>query len=259
MKLYIKNKRLISEHEHYQVAQVSDNITFEDLKTSQKVQSAIIGGYSLEEDIYIDAKNVKRQTQLDVVSLSCPSNILFSSTKNISESDTKKCLLDKESMYELFGTGKAAGQKLIYNEKEYELAGIITSSEPALVVENDDNEQLVTNIILDCSEELYRDKYISQLSYMMSFKKQYYVGDYASIVNWLETPNKWSDFSFWEKYNKKIKQRVRYMLYENKDVVEVTYYENILERFGSIAAMTVILLMILICTVKFLKIFKGKA
>ena len=216
-------KRQIAESERYQIIRLEEEEMKQ--KMEQDNQKIVVGGYSIYEDCTIRTKVAGRKTMLDVASLSFSSNVLFSSDVVLNNEDFDGCLLDEASMYALFGTLKVQGQSLFYRDREYKVRGLVALEEPILIIENEEKEEIVGNLVLDCSEEFYRDKYYQEYYYSYPYDdKYYYVADYASFLHWVETPNKWSDFSFFSDYGKRMKERWKGMVYQNKDVVEVQYY-----------------------------------
>lgn len=218
----------MEEAKQYQIIQLTkDGISFKemDYKIKNDEDSKITGGYAVYENQEVAAKGVKRIVMLNVVELSFSSDVLFFSDVILGTDAINGCLLDRDSMYALFGTVEVEGQQLFYQEKEYTVKGLVDSEEPLIVIQNTEEDRVVGNLVLDCREEFYRDKYYMELYYFYPFSgKSYYIADYTSFFHWIETPNKWSDFDFWRMYGNRIKDRWREMLFRNKDVVEVWYY-----------------------------------
>lgn len=97
-----------------------------------------------------------RVATADVVTVFGDTKLVFPVVQSLSAGDTAGCLLDKETAYNIFGTYKAAGYRLQYQNKTYIVRNVFASSEATLVIQADALSDVVfSKISLDVSQSAY--------------------------------------------------------------------------------------------------------
>ena len=97
-----------------------------------------------------------RVATADVVTVFGDTKLVFPVGQSLSAGDTAGCLLDKETAYNIFGTYKAAGYRLQYQNKTYIVRNVFASSEATLVIQADALSDVVfSKISLDVSQSAY--------------------------------------------------------------------------------------------------------
>lgn len=228
---YFENK------EEYQVLYGIEDMDYQDMELVREEQEYISGCYSVKENQQITGI-LNRESEVTVVYKDFDSELLFQSFNTLSREDKSGCLLDEETMYALFGTAVGVGQTVTFDEEEYIVRGVIKDDIPVMVInykeedkkgktesDTEDNAENntkmgVDGILIDASEELYKNQYRGKIENICSISEGYYFSDYKSITSWIETPTKWSDFNFWGKYFDTIGNRIQHMFLENKDIPE---------------------------------------
>ena len=195
-----------------------------DRNLRQNTQQHILGGYVVQEAQSLAADQVKKETEVSVLSLTCASSGIVMATAELNRDDEAGCLLDPDSLYALFGTTKAQGQRLTWQGKTYQVRGVLLTEQACMVVQNQEQEADLTGVILNVKKEFYRGQYSqNELASYPLKEESYYTKDYFSFFHWLETPNQWSDLSFYADLKKECQTRLEHIRYGNKDVLETVY------------------------------------
>lgn len=205
----------------------------------------ILGGYVQQQLQKIEAFHVKKDTSIPVLALTCSSARIVAATADLNKEDVAGCLLDADSLYTLFGTTKAQGQQLIWQENTYQVRGVLLTDQPCMVVQNTDEKAYLSGVILQVKKELYRGQYSqNEMTAYPVGEEGYYTKDYLSFFHWLTTPNQWSDLSFYGDLQKEYKNRIDHIRYANKDVLETIYvrlYYKRLQREAEILILAVLM------------------
>lgn len=88
----------------------------------------------------VENRELFRKVDTTVWALHGRSDLLFPQTPMINVQSQTNCLLSTSLAYELFGTTDVAGLSVIYQEKEYEIAGVIEHKENLFVYEPKEGE-----------------------------------------------------------------------------------------------------------------------
>ncbi|MDE6712822.1 MAG: hypothetical protein K2K20_03720 [Lachnospiraceae bacterium] len=216
-----RQKYFFQEKENYQVISGMEGFVYSDLVSGGESEEFVKGCYFIENDRQVEGI-VHRTAAVTVVGENIDSDILFPSFNRLAYDDVSGCLLDAETLYELFGTTDTLGQTVIYEEKEYMVRGVLDVNVPLMVISSKfEDDQRIDGLVLDTADEWYRDQYADILNSVYgSMDQSYYLTDYVSVARWIETPSKWSDFDFWSSYYDDIKMRLEHIFFDNKDITE---------------------------------------
>ena len=204
-------------------------LTFEQVNNSLSEQQYYEGAYCLLEDQQIYGEDVRRKISLDVVAGNVPWSGIVRINGTWIPEDSYGCLLSSESMYQLFGTDKADGQKIQVRGCDYYVRGVIQSDERfALLPYSKRNAATVGNVtgmILKIEDEAYRDQYADEMRNRIGVGGQsYYVKDYTTYFGRMDSPKTGTQIFDYRRWYAWIQQQWYRKLYHNKDVLERYYY-----------------------------------
>lgn len=216
-----RQKYFFQEKENYQVICGMEQFVYSDLVSDGEIREFMEGCYFIEEDQQVEGL-VRRTAAVTVVGENIDSDILFPSFNRLAHDDLSGCLLDADTLYELFGTANTLGQVVVYDGREYRVRGVVDVKLPLMVVSSEfADDQRVDGLVLDTTGEWYRNQYADLLNSVYgSIGRSYYLTDYVSAAKWIETPSKWSDFAFWDSYFDELKTRLEHVFFDNKDITE---------------------------------------
>lgn len=246
--------------ESCQVLDGIDGITYQDMETMKENQEFIVGCYSTYPVQSITGDG-QRSAKVTVIAVDGDSDLLFHSFNILYQGDDAGCLLDKDTMYEMFGTSVSVGGTVTYAGEEYVVRGIVDDHIPLMVVnlhepetvQGSESDREINGIILDTEGELYRGQYKEKMESAYDITgNSYYMTDYRSFANWIETPSKWSDFDFWGDYAQNVKNRLEHMFFENKEVPEQLCVKNGLKCTGYLLIVVIALIYMIVRAVKML-------
>lgn len=244
--------------ENCQVIDGVADTTYRDMETMKENQDFIAGCYSADPAQSI-AGEEQRSAEVTVIAVDGDSDLLFHSGNVLYRGDDAGCLLDKDTMYEIFGTSVSVGGTVTYAGTEYVVRGIVDDTIPLMVINLHEPETLqgaesdreITGIILDTEGELYRGQYQEKLLSAYGIAgNAWYMTDYRSPANWIETPSKWSDFGFWGDYADHIRDRLEHMVFENKEVPEQLCLKNGLKGAGYLLISVAALIYMIVRVIK---------
>lgn len=243
-----------------------NNLTDKEFDNIKQNFEYIVGEYQIFNQQKIIAYDIDKNVTTDLIEINFDSNIIFKSNNILYSDDLAGCLIDRDTMYLLFGTEISNKQILTIEGKDYIVRGIIDEISNAIVIQKVDNIQNEKKdkkeiekfgvVIIDCSSELYRNQYFNSISNILQVQEIFYVKDYYSIINWIETPSKWSDFGFFKEYNKKIKEKIEYIIYGKKDIVETMFYKLALKQLGYVILLCICITILIIQLVLLFKLKK---
>lgn len=204
-------------------------LTFEQVNNSLSEQQYYEGAYCLLEDQQIYGEDVRRKISLDVVAGNVPWSGIVRINGTWIPEDSYGCLLSSESMYQLFGTDKANGQRVQVCGCDYYVRGVIRSDERlALLPYSKRNAAVMENVsgvILNVKEEGYRDQYADKIENLILAQGQaYYIEDYTTFFGRIDPPKTGTQFFDYNRWYTWIQQQWYRKLYHNKDVLERYYY-----------------------------------
>lgn len=204
-------------------------LTFEQVNNSLSEQQYYEGAYCLLEDQQIYGEDVRRKISLDVVAGNVPWSGIVRINGTWIPEDSYGCLLSSESMYQLFGTDKANGQRVQVCGCDYYVRGVIRSDERlALLPYSKRNAAVMENVsgvILNVKEEGYRDQYADKIENLILAQGQaYYIEDYTTFFGRIDPPKTGTQFFDYNRWYAWIQQQWYRKLYHNKDVLERYYY-----------------------------------
>ena len=216
-----RQKYFFQEKENYQVICGMEQFVYSDLASDGEIREFMEGCYFIEEDQQVEGI-VHRTAAVTVVGENIDSDILFPSFNRLAHDDLSGCLLDADTLYELFGTANTLGQVVVYDGREYRVRGVVDVELPLMVVSSEfADDQRVDGLVLNTTGEWYRNQYADLLNSVYgSTGRSYYLTDYVSAAKWIETPSKWSDFAFWSSYSDELKTRLEHVFFDNKDITE---------------------------------------
>lgn len=209
------------EKDGYQVVCGLEQFVYSDLESGGKTQEFMEGCYYIEDGRQIEGI-VHRTAAVTVVGENMDSDILFPSFNRLAYDDVSGCLLDADTLYELFGTTNGFGQTVVYEDREYRVRGVLDVNIPLMVISSKfEEDQRIDGLVLNTAGEWYRNQYAEILNSVYGFGgRSYYLTDYVSVAKWIETPSKWSDFEFWGSYADQLKLRLEHTFFDNKDITE---------------------------------------
>ena len=156
------------------------------------------------------------------------SEYLFPYGKVLHQEDKEGCLIGKKTAEKLFGSHKAEGLVLKYNNKEFQVRGVFNKPEEILVIQKREEMEGRLNRVTVKKE---RGKTAAETARL--FGDTY--GIYGEVLRWdyyqsltwiLEMiPGKWSDFEGFRKNLESKKEEFRILSY-----VEKEYHRNYIYR-----------------------------
>ena len=206
-----------------------NSLLLEGVEEALDGQEAYQGAYCLLENEGVYGEDVRRKISMDVVVGNAPWGEMVQTTGTWIPEDSYGCLLSRESMYELFGTGKADGQKIQVRGCDYYVRGVILSDESfALLPYSKRNAAVlgnVTGVILKVEDEAYRDQYADEIRSRIGVGGQsYYIKDYTTYFGRMDAPKTGTQIFDYRRWYAWIQQQWYRKLYHNKDVLERYYY-----------------------------------
>ncbi len=90
------------------------------------------------EEAEVRNKNLNRSRKVPIqivagdMSLTAPMTLCYGNY--LYQSDSKGCILDRDTAYHLYGTEDAVGNILSYDKQEYHIRGVVKSSRPLLII-----------------------------------------------------------------------------------------------------------------------------
>lgn len=237
----VRQGYFFQEKENYQVICGLEQFVYSDLASGGETQELMEGCYFIEEDRQVEGI-VHRTATVTVVGENMDSDILFPSFNRLAYDDVSGCLLDVNTLYELFGTEDALGQTVIYDDREYGVRGVVDVDVPLMVVSSQfKDNQRVDGLVINTADEWYRNQYAELLNSVYgSMEQSYYLTDYVSAARWIETPSKWSDFEFWSGYSGELKLRLEHIFFDNKDITEQVCLRKSFQMMGLQTALVVL-------------------
>lgn len=204
-------------------------LTFEQINNSLSQQQYYEGAYCLLEDQQIYGEDVRRKILLDVVVGNVPWSEIVGINGTWIPEDSYGCLLSGESMYQLFGTDKANGQRVQVCGCDYYVRGVIPSDEKFLLLpcskRNAAVMENVSGVILNVKDEEYRDQYADRIENLIFAQGQaYYIEDYTTFFGRIDPPKTGTQFFDYNRWYAWIQRQSDHKLYQNKDVLERYYY-----------------------------------
>ncbi len=217
-----EQRAFFREKENYQAVYGEERSTYADFLTMQDNYPFVEGCYTVSSGQLVEGI-LCRDAEVTVIEESVDSNLLFPSFNVLYAEDDTGCLLDRGTMYILFGTAADVGQTVLYRGKEYTVRGIIETDLPIIVISGQTvrKDYPVDGFILNTESETYKNQYagLLQNSYK-NITQFYYLTEYVSLKRWVETPSEWSDFEFWGQWFQTAAGRAEHLLFENKDILE---------------------------------------
>lgn len=204
-------------------------LTFEQINNALSQQQYYEGAYCLLEDQQIYGEDVRRKISLDVVVGNVPWSEIVGINGTWIPEDSYGCLLSGESMYQLFGTDKANGQRVQVCGCDYYVRGVIPSDEKFLLLSCSKRNvavmENVSGVILNVKDEGYRDQYADRIENLIFAQGQaYYIEDYTTFFGRIDPPKTGTQFFDYNRWYAWIQRQSNHKLYQNKDVLERYYY-----------------------------------
>lgn len=240
--VYLKNLTLQAEKEGFDIAWLKEtfrhvpeqNDDEEDRDTNTRKYSFAAWTQCRKESIHSESGG--RGCSADIIVVYGASGCVFPVGRNILASDPAGCILGKKLSEELFGSDHAEGQKLVWQDHEWTVRGIVEEpSELCILQAGDLADQLVfdrISLVMKAGDDRRQagEEFILQQglsAHTLRFDHLYGMGWLNEMI-----PSDWSDFDGWKQNLEEHGKAVKLAKTTERTVIEETGLSH--QRWGRI-------------------------
>lgn len=240
--VYLKNLTLQSEEEGFDIAWLKEALRHvpeqngdkENRDTNTREYSFAAWTQRRKESIRSESSG--KDCSADIIAVYGASGCVFPVGRNIPASDPAGCILGKKLSEELFGSDHAEGQKLVWQDHEWTVRGIVEEpSELCILQAGDLADQLVfdrISLVMKAGDDRRQvgEEFILQQglsAHTLRFDHLYGMGWLNEMI-----PSDWSDFDGWKQNLEEHGKAVKLAKTTERTVIEETGLSH--QRWGMI-------------------------
>lgn len=180
-----------------------------------------------ERNQSLQAKDTEKNTWSNLLWISGSSELLLPCGKNLREEDKEGCLIDLDTAWELFGSGRAEGMTLYVDGKEKVVRGVFAAPKQLVILQGlpDREASGFWRITLSCIRGQSQRSLGEDFLMRHGISGEMLRWDLTRDLSWLGelVPGKWSDFAGWTENGKKKIQEGKLISRVEKSTLELSY------------------------------------